>query len=163
MVYVGAHNVAGGFNHTSVIMFVDQDSEYYNHPDFLDIDGEEIKYATIGAGRVSGELVSGLNRIRDFNLSIKAEFISLGEINDGVIGQLFELEANYEQNVANPNNSIRYQLFPRASNDRHNSNSFISGLLNAAGFNHLNHAPTLNVPGWDKPVPREMFFQGGIE
>lgn len=81
---------------------------------------------------------------------------ALGEINDTVISQLLQLEVNFTQNTMNPNDSIRYQAFPSQSNDKYNSNSFISGLLIGAGFENVSD-PTFNVPGWNKPVPLHLF------
>jgi ABC-type Fe3+-hydroxamate transport system substrate-binding protein len=53
-------------------------------------------------------------------------------------------------------NNETYELFPRGDNDGYNSNSFIHGLLDAAGFTNIPD-PAVNTPGWSKPVPLEDF------
>ena len=65
---------------------------------------------------------------------------------------MFKLEQNYEKQS---NNKIDYDLFPNKKGDGYNSNSFVKGLGEATGL----EMPKLdsNVPGYDKPVPKQYF------
>ncbi len=161
--YVGVHKVLGDNYHSSIIIVIDKNSIYYNDDRFLNY-GEDsgMKYSTIGAGSKGltpilpgrDKLISDVNRKKDADLTIKVQYIPI-EINDEKIAELFELRENYEKNNKESKYAIEYDLFPKKPN-AHNSNSFISGLLNAAGFTNV-PTPTNNVPGWSKPVPKDMF------
>jgi RHS repeat-associated protein len=120
------------------------------------------KYATIGAGPEhglgsligkAGHLISGINRPRDVDLSIKVIEIKLnlkGRDENTVITTLFAANAAYKNNA-------QYELFPFSSN-AYNSNSFAAGLMMAAGL----QLPTirLSVPGYDKPLPLDFLKPG---
>lgn len=71
--YVGVHPVALGFSHASIIIFVDEESEYWDHSLFIDNYDDEsgMRYATLGAGPVDGKLIAGYNREKDVMLDIK--------------------------------------------------------------------------------------------
>lgn len=94
-------------------------------------------------------------RDRDVDLDIKDEMQWLYS-GVGNAEELFKAELNYRTNY----NNLNYDLFPNADatigyGKGYNSNSFITGLLNATGFNPI--SPSYNVPGWDKPVPAKYF------
>jgi len=65
-----------------------------------------------------------------------------------VIEDLFSADAGYSDD-------LEYELFPQASVDGYNSNSYTHGLLNAVGL--IAPTPTHNVPGYSKPVPSTKF------
>ena len=80
---------------------------------------------------------------------------------DQFIDRLLTLDANYADD-------LDYDLFPEANpanrsmfvaDDGFNSNSYVSGLLEAAGV----APPVLPVstPGYDRPVPRASFAPNG--
>ncbi len=113
-------------------------------------------YRTWGAGPsmgIAGDLISDNNRTRDINLSIKIyQSPNLVPINQEpyYTNLLNQLDSNYKDN-------LNYDLFPNLSDSNgHNSNSYISGLLNAAGINtpQINN---LTLPGYKKPIPAENF------
>jgi hypothetical protein len=123
---------------------------------------QDIRYATLGAGPDESDslakvyegkstLVSDINRPKDVRLNSKVEQVVLnlnGREEDEVIAALFAADVAYSDD-------LRYELRPEAKNDAFNSNSYISGLLQAIGLD----APELksNVPGYNKPVPLEHF------
>lgn len=152
MVFEGVHQVALGQYHTSVVIMVDSSSEFWNDESFSNSAyGGKIKFATLGAGSVDGNLVSGVNRKpNDINLSIKKEMINLNISDSATIKNLFALEKYYREN----NTNVPYVLLPVKSTS-HNSNSFAHGLLNAAGISSTK--PSHSVPGWNQPVPNWRF------
>ena len=70
---------------------------------------------------------------------------------DAAIAALFNLVDNYNQQPVRD-----YDLFPAGYGEAYNSNSFISGILNAGGFASPIH-PGADVPGYAKPVPKTYF------
>lgn len=154
--YIGVHRVVYPFYHTSIVIFVDKDSKYWNHEAFSNYDEKRgMRYVTIGAGPVDGKLISGLNRERDVNLELKAEMLSI-KMDDDKTGELLEREQYFSKNSENA--ALDYDLFPGIS-DSYNSNSFVSGILRAAGYNDQDiPKPSKNVPGFDKPVPFYYFY-----
>ena len=113
-------------------------------------------YRTWGAGPsilIAGDLISDNNRTRDIDLSIKIyQSPNLVPISQEpyYINLLNQLDAGYKDNLT-------YDLFPNLNNPAgYNSNSYVSGLLNAAGIN----PPQINdltLPGYKKPIPAENF------
>ena len=51
-------------------------------------------------------------------------------------------------------NALDYDLFPSFQNS-YNSNSYTSGLLDAAGIYKIR--PPVSTPGWNDPLPPEYF------
>ena len=164
LAYIGVHHVAANLFHTSIIIFVDKNSKFWNHDAFKDNYDEffDRRYVTIGAG--PGEdgglsflrLMSGLNRKHDRILDNKVEFLKL-EITEDLIEKLLELNANYQKKV------VLYNYLPVPGNFvynnntfQYNSNSFVHGLLRAAGYENI-PTPSFTVPGWNKPVPKRYF------
>jgi len=127
--------------------------------------------------KASTNLVSNSNRTRDQNLSIKT-YISSNlvpiEQETRYVSLLNQLDGNYLDN-------IKYGLFPTFSNDKYNSNSYVSGLLSSAGINppnitnfqtnyqwqpweydnsnliNLRYNFPIQIPGYNKPVPIQYF------
>ncbi|WP_171056241.1 RHS repeat-associated core domain-containing protein [Paenibacillus sinopodophylli] len=157
-VYVGAHKVMKTtFNHTSIIIFVDEESEYWDTTLFKGNFDEEsgMQYMTIGAGSVDGKLVADTNRKQDLKLDIKTEMIFLEETDDDTITEFLELLSTFQGNTAK--DPIDYDLFPRKKGDGYNSNSFVSGFLQAAGYDPSDFRPKKNLPGYKKPV-RKWYY-----
>ena len=102
---------------------------------------------------IAGDLVSDNNRTRDIDLSIKIyQSPNLVPLNQesNYKNLLNQLDSNYKDN-------LNYDLFPNLGNSSgYNSNSYVSGLLNAAGID----SPQINnltLPGYRKPIPAENF------
>ena len=152
------HVVALGDYHTLVRITPENQARYANDPRFSNIDDNGRHYATMGAGPVSGRLVSDFNRERDAEPHEGGSIIQppKGLNEDKFIDRLIGLDAKYADN-------LDYDLYPAnpqdqkwwRADDGYNSNSYTSGLLGASGV----LAPRLPVstPGWDKPVPQEYF------
>jgi hypothetical protein len=155
-----------------------------NHKYFLKTEWDNIYYATLSAGELnksmalrviisagvskiggicliraiaSGELIlleSSINRNADANLRTKVEMINMGRLDSETIALLFERELYYrENNIKN----VTYWFFPEhfAEGKFYNSNSFLHGLLLAVDI--LPIKPRKNVPGWDSPLPANLF------
>ncbi len=158
-IQVGAHEVAMGSYHTTLIIIPDNQQAYINNSHFTNRLSDGRLYMTLGAGPESGMLVNGINRERDLDISIKMDR-QVVDINsqseDVVISSLISGHNSYK-------NKLDYDLFPAQegkgvwyiADDSYNSNSYTSGLLNSTGLN----APAINVnvPGYTKPVPADYF------
>ena len=124
-------------------------------------------------------LKSDVNRAKDINPSIKiyqSPNLVPVEQEGKYVEILNQLDKNYQDN-------LKYNLFPSLSNSGYNSNSYVSGLLNAAKItppklpsitkqyqwqdNEYPELPTIQIeyklplklPGYDKPIPIK-YFQG---
>jgi RHS repeat-associated protein len=113
-------------------------------------------FVTLGAGGPGGVLVSALFRSLDVNKpKHNRHRIDLGltlEERYTLIERLFEADSHYQDSlpyVALPNSGFGY-----------NSNSYTSGLVQAAGENLFTgefYPFEQFYPGWSKPVPRQHF------
>lgn len=115
-------------------------------------------YSALGAGPVSGNLVAEVNRSTDraqhkggVVIPVPAQYAN----EDQFIGAIFTAMSAYIENTGTTGGEINYDFKPRAGTDGYNSNSFVSGLLQAVGAD----VPELTnpVPGFEKPVPTEHF------
>lgn len=116
------------------------------------------RFATIGAGPANktppfGKLTKGINRGTDVTdptwLNIRLNVLPNDE--NKVIATLFDLYDKY-------NNDLDYHPLYPVSGNGYNSNSFVMGLLNAAGLSNPVYALYEDVfPGWGKPVPPNEF------
>jgi RHS repeat-associated protein len=130
------HLVAGGLYHSLLIITPDNQSLYVNDPRFQNIDDNGNRFATIGAGPNGFlQLEAGVNRPHDVHdpvsfrksLSLPCEYKN----EDDAIQSLFQLSNIYNQD------KLGYTLLPQrvfGVPTGFNSNSFISGLGQAAGF-----------------------------
>jgi hypothetical protein len=160
-VTVQVHEVAFGNYHTSIKIEPDDQETYKEDFRFIE-DKDGNLYSTIGAGPTKGfggKLESDINREKDKNLDIKVlESLPLdlkGVDENKVINHLFETDKNYKDD-------LEYSLFPQEEgkqywNKSYNSNSYVSGLLNASGQDIPNLNKVINLPGYDKPVPAKYF------
>lgn len=123
-------------------------------------------------------LVSANNRERDIDLSIKNyKSPYLVNVNDEqkFVNLLDQLDKNYRDNLT-------YQIFPKFDSAGYNSNSYVTGLLNASNIlpqdklylsqkyqwqaweydnSHsidLEYRFLYNVPGYNKPIPSNYFI-----
>ncbi|WP_242337471.1 MULTISPECIES: SpvB/TcaC N-terminal domain-containing protein [unclassified Anaeromyxobacter] len=183
-VRVDFHEVARGSFHSLVRITPENQARWANDPRFRDpATGQPLRddqgrvFMTLGAGPVpaiNGSLVSEHNRTRDARphqggivvpnpADVKAGPLGPGDPvgEDQFIDRLLTLDANYADD-------LDYDLFPEANpanrsmfvaDDGFNSNSYVSGLLEAAGV----APPVLPVstPGYDRPVPRASFAPNG--
>jgi hypothetical protein len=128
--------------------------------------GGDLYYMTIGGGPsidfppCSGYLNMGFNRYRDFNAPhIHSRLLPIdpsGE--DGAISTLLHTAELF------PNNTLVYECFPDEQAGSFNSNSFLRGLLEAAGFGGIPYylppwAWLVDLEGWIRPVPSTYFSQ----
>ena len=153
------HFVAADNYHTLIRITPENQGKYANDPRFQNVDEQGRRYATIGAGPEGGILVSNINRPRDAAPHQGGNLVSAPndvKNEDEFIDRLFSLDASYGDN-------LDYDLFPAASgqgrwwlaDDSYNSNSYTAGLLQGAGANVA--PPSVNTPGFSKPVPRGEF------
>jgi RHS repeat-associated protein len=153
-VYLQAHPVAFGFNHSKVTMVVGCGSQWIGVAPFTNLmPGQSGQYyATIGAGPVHHLLVSDVNRLRDTQLwrNIFSTTISPpgGISDDDFIGQLLTADAKYPDNLP-------YAWFPTRNGRRYNSNSYASGILRFVTGSMPPQPP--HTPGFRKPVPAQEF------
>jgi len=158
--------VVGPYRHLS-IRIVPYDQERWRNlrpADFGNLDAYGKWYATIGAGPPDGDistfcatnstLVSKVNREADVgevpDWLERLQYMPLQE--DEIIERLFAFDINYSDDLV-------YECFPDAGTNEYNSNSYVSGLLGAAGL-PLPEEPSRNLwryPGWTKPVPGPEF------
>lgn len=127
-------------------------------------------YLTLGAGPslglFQGTLINGYNRPQDIKLghnvssqSIFGSFCPTSGYEDDVIRNLLDTHSRFSNNLdynffptRHPMN-LDFNSFTNHTNS-YNSNSYISGLLNAAG---IRVASPQNVPGFNRPVPSKYF------
>lgn len=176
-VWLKTHNALGPlptYQHTSVrVTPFDQDWLRTNAAKFeicqpaedcvpLGRDAFDNLFFTIGAGSGSadsnaqclGQLRKGLNRPNDVQKPPTSPLTELpiDDLFQGiVVNSLLRSFDAYR-------NNLLYYCFPEERAGFYNSNSFIHGLLHAAGVPHSEQAPGRRaVPGWPTPVPA-LFF-----
>ena len=165
MVFKGVHEVAFGNYHTSVIVFANSESEYYNRKEFSQYgdtwseNWRNIHYLTMGAGPKEqiafDPLTSGYNRNKDVMLDIKVQMVNLTDsrsVNEQ-IDRLLTCHQYFNDLVEELRPS--YDLFPQNENEQ-NSNSYAVGLLIASGIDDLG-MPEYNVPGYKFPLASSYF------
>ena len=163
------------YNHTAVVL-VPRSQDLWrkfkqqDQPIFVNIDPKSKSYfATIGAASdlllgltCGGHLKSDINRGPDISepprSSLEYELVWYPPaVENQLIKTLLDLDSKY-------NDLLSYDCFPTASSTGYNSNSYVNGLLQAAGLEaHFplffgNTSFSINgYPGWTKPVPAENF------
>lgn len=154
------HEVTFGMYHSKIIITPDNQAAYVNDPRFRQLDARGRRFATIGAGPAGLlRLTYEANRRRDVHapssfrktLNLPCEYTD----EDEAIRRLFELGDIYNRNRTS------YTLMPRrilGVPTGWNSNSFISGIGAAAGFNMPAPGETgFPTPGYQNPVPGGLF------
>lgn len=127
------HEVALGDSHT-LIRIKPENQSGLDKTIFSNIDVDGRRYATLGAGPegfLGENLVSNINRENDAaphtgGLDVKIPSSYKNE--DAFIKKLFELDSNYDDKAD-------YDFFPDNTEEGNNSNSYVSGILKAAGAN----------------------------
>jgi RHS repeat-associated protein len=154
------HEVAVGTHHSLFIITPDNQALYVNDPRFQNIDANGKRFATVGAGPNGfGRLEAGINRPADVldtkHFQSKIDLPCKYSNEDEAILSLFKLSNNYN------NNKTWYTLLPKrifGIPTGFNSNSFISGLGLAAGFELPAVGATGgSVPGYQNPIPPYRF------
>ncbi|MBX7157538.1 MAG: hypothetical protein K1X66_04040 [Verrucomicrobiae bacterium] len=152
------HPVALGYYHTS-IRLTPKGEKYKDDPRFKQVDELGRHYTTVGAGPVYNRLVADADRPKDIGPHHLR--IPMGVKNCKNTSIMIEtILAKYN----NFRNDLDYDLFPAKeynqawywADDSHNSNSFISGLIDASYL----EKPYINTelhPGWERPVPNHYF------
>jgi RHS repeat-associated protein len=151
----------GNWVHTFLRITPSDQERYANDPRFANIDSQGRRFLTIGAGPDSGNLVSDLNRELDIRPHDASVLVPVGgryTTEEALIEALLSLDSHYQDN-------LEYDLFPRNQGDGrllildagYNSNSYISGLLEAAGLSRPQITGVLPATGWDKPLPAQYF------
>ncbi len=152
-IFVAVHYVGLGAYHASLLVVPRHNSLYAGRKAFVNDYPGGLKFAALGAGRERGlTLVSRLNREADIDLSTKVEYQQVdlgGRDEDQLVADLFAADASYEDDLG-------YRPWPGAESDRYNSNSYVSGVLQAVGL----MPPVLrsNTPGYGKPIPINNFL-----
>jgi hypothetical protein len=151
-VYLGEHSVSGtSFDHNAILLLPDNPSDFANDPLFQATGG---KSATLGAQPFGPNVIGlfgGLQfkpnhpgdaqcYLHDFALVRPPH----GESDTAFIRALIAAARRYK-------NDARYDPFPDPFGLTYNSNSFVSGVLEAAGATPPPRPA--NVPGYDIPLP----------
>jgi RHS repeat-associated protein len=154
------HPVLGKWFHSFLIIIPDDQCMWEKSPLFVHVNAQGKHYMTIGAGPIpeSGALIGTAKLIAQFDRTddvkktpqhIRA--LPLPGIyynEDEAIAYLMSLTWVYDQDPE------RYTAFP--NNGWYNSNSFISGLIQAAGYDWFSDTGA-DTPGWLYPVPSSDF------
>ncbi|MEZ5406304.1 MAG: hypothetical protein R3F23_09150 [Verrucomicrobiia bacterium] len=152
------HEVKFGYYHTS-IRITPKSEEYKDDPRFKQVDEAGRHYTTLGAGPTYNTLVHHVDRPND--IGPHPNRIPLGLKNCKHELMLIEHVLDKDSKFKDV---LDYDLFPAEkyhgvwywADDGYNSNSFISGLIDAANL----EKPDIDLkvhPGWNKPVPIEYF------
>ncbi|MGA3266721.1 MAG: hypothetical protein ABSE16_07860 [Verrucomicrobiota bacterium] len=156
------HSVSGtSFYHSLLVITPDNQAEYANDARFQNFDSNKRRFATIGAGPVGSILTSaegalltyGVNRPTDIDkpkehrqvLPLPSRY---GGNEDAAVKELFRLGDAYNKHRE------QYTLFPN-NGWGYNSNSFIEGLVEVAGYDPL--VSGADTPGLHHPVPPADF------
>lgn len=158
------HRVAGPAHHTLLRVTPTDQARYENDPRFSNVDEQGRRYATIGAGPdplvsgmvFNGKLKSDYNRPSDVEPHGPGLMIQplTGMSEDDFINRLFKLDREYADNLTydvGTNGPYKgYRNIPIAP--QYDSNSYISGLLQAAGVEPPE--PPVWAPGYgDRVMP----------
>jgi len=158
-VFLEAHPVAGGYNHSFITLMVCSGSKFFNDPRFSHTTADGKHYATIGAGPTGwypftfSYLINGIDRPKDIDRSTKDYSVQIpdpgGKTDDAFIESLLDTNSKY-------NEKAEYTLFPNPTDPYwYNSNSYVSGIFQLTiGF--IPEAPP-NTPGFNDPVPASYF------
>ena len=159
------HPVFLGRDHAYLAVISANHPAFENDPRFANVAPDGRRFCTLGAGpknfvMIFGTLVSQVNRRTDttallpdtYDAEIQHPGVLSGEITEReAVERLFAADAGYGDDIG-------YDAVPFRWSRGYNSNSYVSGLLAAAGW-HAKRPPS--VPGWDKPLPPSMFARAG--
>lgn len=161
-VSVGDHSISGTKHHHTFIKITPENQDRYTDPDLWVPDENGVKSLTLGAGPEKNKLKSGPNRETDAAPHSQGQYTGVElpkdcSNEDEFIDRLLQQEDNYDD-------GLDYDTLPSLPKDQkwwlpddgHNSNSYVSGMLDAAGATPP-EIDYYSVPGYNKPVPREHF------
>ncbi|ACG74298.1 hypothetical protein AnaeK_3077 [Anaeromyxobacter sp. K] len=143
------HSVTKESFHTSIRITPENQDAYRNDSRFKEVDGKLTM--TLGAGPdLAMRLKNAPNREKDATphpdthsqIAVPPQYKS----DDQFISALLSLDSAYKGDAS-------YFFFP--GRESYNSNSYVSGLLNAAGAQVA--PPPVSAPGWDRPLPASYF------
>ncbi|MBX9796948.1 RHS repeat-associated core domain-containing protein [Sphingomonas sp.] len=138
--------------HMNIRITPDDQASIRNFEVFNRVDADGNRYATLSAGPDGvpefSNLKSTINRSEGETLetfSVKTPSVCKSE--NEFINALFRADASYKDNVP-------YTLFPDSSGDGRNSNSYVTGVLGAAGVDATGVAAKsgLDIPGANVPL-----------
>ena len=175
--FVGVHEVTLGFYHTSVVIFATPFSELYDFKtvgqykngflekemNFKKVGSNRLRAMTFGAGsgdmegNNSGNLIAEINRDRDIEMHRKTEMIRIKVSN--VTNTFYVLVERNGYFMLN-HTDVKYKLFPKTSEEKFNSNSYVRGLLGSASLtSYISEISEDNfkIPGWGHMVYRTFF------
>lgn len=145
------HKVMGKWHHASIRITPDNQAAWLSDPRFgRDSKGRATLTIGAGPGLNSGglSLVAGLNREKDAEPHPIGPVVAAGAGEDAVITNLLTAFGNY-------GNQLPYAFLPVQSSLAYNSNSFVSGILQAVGLPVP--AMSANLPGYSHPAPASSF------
>jgi RHS repeat-associated protein len=152
-VTLGGYN--SGKNHSLLTITTNNPKHFNNYKRITQIgkltNSSGQKYSTMGAGpNGSWDLESNYNRSTDAEAHTGGIVISPpnGMSEEAFVDNLIKLDGNYQDNK-------EYSFDPNGT-DTFNSNSYVSGLLNASGVD-TSKISVPNAQGFDKPLPKEAF------
>jgi hypothetical protein len=158
MIELQWHPVIKPAFHTLIRVTPDDPAPFKNEPLLTNLkDNQGRIYFTFGAGPELNNgsyqlLIKGINRSSDkeehSGKYIVIEIPGDTEGETAFIRRLFALHNNYANNA-------NYDMFPAPDGDGYNSNSYVAGLLKAAGVSPPQ--PNVDAPGFSKPLP-EVYF-----
>jgi RHS repeat-associated protein len=151
-----------GINHNSIRVEPVDQARWAKDPHFNNVNPETGRhYMTLGAGPArsvgsiigfGGRLMADFNRAGDVDLKSKNSVVKMdlkGRNENEVISSLISA-----QNVFMQKSNLPYELFPSATSNSYNSNSYAAGLTKFVGLD----VPRIgNSPGLDKPIPGKEF------
>ena len=143
---VQTHPVVRPAMHALIRITPDNQDRWKDDPRFKLRDANGRAYMTLGAGPIGPRLVSEHNRDRDTRPHAQGVVIVPGPAGeDALIEKLLELDGHYSD-------QLQYALSGFIG---HNSNSYVAGLLRAAGLAVAK--PSGWLPGWNNPVSAHSF------
>jgi RHS repeat-associated protein len=159
-VKVGPYN--SGKNHSLITITPDNPSHFNNFRRISPIgqltNSNGQRYGTMGAGpNPAAAVITGSADLKsDFNRSLDAPehsggitvTLPKGVSEEQFVDKLIELDSNYQDNAD-------YSFDPDGKST-FNSNSYVSGLLEAAGVD-TSKMNVPDAPGFDKPLPKSAF------
>ena len=153
---VQIHRVLGPWCHASIRITLDSEAlveKYGNEDRFVKTDENGNKYITLGAGPnhpfFFSRLKAGVNRPKDANDKIKVETYNYYFPKENKMEVIEKIIAAFKAY----DNGLRFSFFPGKANERFNSNSFVTGLLLAAGLEAPRFSEKYKIPGYNKPAP----------
>ena len=156
-----AHPVLLGRDHAYLAVVTRGHPAFEDDPRFKTVLEDGGRLATLGAGPKNmnplfSTLVSDVNRVWDTNQLLPDVYDAMIQHPEVTAGRITEREAIEALFAADARyaDDTDYDMVPFGWSGGYNSNSYVSGLLAATGWEA---ARPPDVPGWDKPLPERLF------